>query len=106
MSASDSEEVEYIIKMLKSPEFQTDDKERTLVLVSSVMTWLNTPKKLMKNFPRPKVEDSEIEKSHIKRRTDESDSDGKSKHHVPDNEKVLYFTDAEFAQRVPPPRYQ
>ena len=97
MNTQDSEEVEYIIKMLKSPEFQTEEKERTLVLVSSVMTWLNTPKKLLKNFPRPKVDESDAEKSQIKKRSDESDTDGKSKHHVPDNEKVLYFTDAEFA---------
>ena len=63
MNTQDSEEVEYIIKMLKSPEFQTEEKQRTLVLVSSVMTWLNTPKKLLKNFPRPKVDESDAEKS-------------------------------------------
>jgi hypothetical protein len=96
MNSSDFEEVEYIIKMLKSPEFQQDEKERTLVIVSSVMTWLNTPKKLKKNFPKPKVEDSDTEHTVNKKRPDESDSDGKAKHHVPDNEKVLYFTDAEY----------
>ena len=96
MSSNDYEEVEYIIKMLKSPEFQQDDKERTLVIVSSVMTWLNTPKKMKKNFPKPKVEDSDTEIPVNKKRPDESDSDGKAKHHVPDSEKVLYFTDNEY----------
>lgn len=37
------EEVDYVIKTLKTSEF---DKEKTLVLLSSVLTWVNTPPKL------------------------------------------------------------
>jgi hypothetical protein len=37
------EEVDYVIKTLKSSPLQ---EEKTLVLLSSVMTWVNTPPKL------------------------------------------------------------
>ena len=36
------EEVDYVIKTLKTSELQ---EEKTLVLLSSVMTWVNTPPK-------------------------------------------------------------
>ena len=64
------------------------------------MTWLNTPKKLKKNFPRAKMEDSDLEeemKSKRFVRDDESDSEGREEmKRVPENEKVLYFTDADY----------
>ena len=37
------EEVDYVIKTLKTSPLQ---EEKTLVLLSSVMTWVNTPPKL------------------------------------------------------------
>ena len=37
------EEVDYVIKTLKTSNLQ---EEKTLVLLSSVMTWVNTPPKL------------------------------------------------------------
>ena len=37
------EEVDYVIKTLKTSDLQ---EEKTLVLLSSVMTWVNTPAKL------------------------------------------------------------
>ena len=37
------EEVDYVIKTLKTSDLQ---EEKTLVLLSSVMTWVNTPPKL------------------------------------------------------------
>ena len=36
------EEVDYVIKTLKTSDLQ---EEKTLVLLSSVMTWVNTPPK-------------------------------------------------------------
>jgi len=73
-----------------------------------VQTWINTPKKLKRNFPKEKPEDSDAEEDPRKRlRDDESDSEGRDlTKKVPENEKVLYFTDADYQQRVPPPRYQ
>lgn len=37
------EEVDYVIKTLKTSNF---DEEKTLILLSSVMTWANTPAKI------------------------------------------------------------
>ena len=36
------EEVDYVIKTLKTSKL---DKQKTLVILSSVMTWVNTPPK-------------------------------------------------------------
>ncbi len=61
-----------------------------MILISSVMTWINTPKKFKKNRPKPKVEDSDIEDSKfLGKFSDESDSEAL-------DDKVLYFTDKEF----------
>jgi hypothetical protein len=47
------------------------------------MTWVNTPKKLKKNFPKKVYEDGNVVK-----REDESETE--------DDSGVLYFTDKEF----------
>jgi hypothetical protein len=71
-----------------------------LILVSSVTTWANTPKKIKKNFPRAKAEDSDVEEEMKQKkwlREDESDSEGRNPlKKIPENEKVLYFTDADY----------
>lgn len=41
------EEVDYVIKTLKTSELQN---EKTLILLSSVMTWVNTPPKFEKEL--------------------------------------------------------
>jgi ribosomal protein L12E/L44/L45/RPP1/RPP2 len=46
------EEVDYVIKTLKTCDLQ---EEKTLVLLSSVMTWVNTPPK----FKEEKTEEEE-----------------------------------------------
>jgi hypothetical protein len=64
------------------------------------MTWLNTPKKLKRNFPRAKPEESDIdEETKGKRilREDESDSEGlNALKRVPESEKVLFFIDNDY----------
>ena len=47
--SNDLEEVDYVIKTLKSSELT---EQKTLVLISSVMGWVNTPAK----FVEEKVE--------------------------------------------------
>lgn len=42
------EEVDYVIKTLKTSDL--GDKEKTLILLSSVMTWVNTPPKYQKEL--------------------------------------------------------
>lgn len=101
------EEAEYIIKSLRNGENTT---QQTLILLTSVMTWINTPKKYKRNFPKPQYEDSDLEEEQKGKRfvrEDESDSEGLDENKkVPENEKILYFTDSDYQQRVPPPRYQ
>ena len=52
--SNDFEEVDYVIKTLKTSDLK---EEKTLVLLSSVMTWVNTPPK----FKEEKVEGEEGE---------------------------------------------
>ena len=81
------DDIESIIKIIK--DFHTSQsnaselKEQTIVLVTSVMTWVNTPKKLKKNFPKKVDEDGNVVK-----REDESETE--------DDQGVLYFTDKDF----------
>ena len=99
----DCGEAELAIKSLRQAEAQ---QERVLLVLSPPATWAHTPKKLKKNFPRPRPEDSEAEDAR-RPREDESDSEGRDPaKRPPEGEKVLYFTDKEFKARVPPPRYQ
>ena len=42
LMSNDFEEVDYVIKTLKTSDLT---EEKTLVLLSSVMTWVNTPPK-------------------------------------------------------------
>jgi nucleoside-diphosphate-sugar epimerase len=65
------------------------------VLVTSVMTWINTPKKLRKNFPKNLDDEGATVL-----RDDESDSEADA------DQRVLYFTDKDVQQRAPPPKYQ
>jgi len=52
------EEVDYVIKTLKTSDLQ---EEKTLVLLSSVMTWVNTPPKLEEEKVEGEDEDGEGE---------------------------------------------
>ena len=82
------DEVEQVVKLLKdhhtSASPSSEVKDQTIVLVSSVMTWINTPKKYKKNFPKKAGEEGEG------LREDESDTEDDS------GNKTLYFTDKDF----------
>lgn len=47
--------LEKVVKIIKDyhSEQKGDMKEQTLVLVSTVMTWINTPKKVKKEQKKP-----------------------------------------------------
>lgn len=45
---TDPGEVDYVVKALKTANLKDSEKRKTLVLISSVMTWANTPPKLKK----------------------------------------------------------
>lgn len=83
------DDIEKVVKILKDhhQEQKTEMKEQTLVLVSSVMTWVNTPKK-------------------VKKASDGAQRDDESESEEANGSKVLYFTDKDFSQRTPSPKYQ
>ena len=100
------DDIEYTIKALKqqAEENPNSQKEQILIMVTTAMTWVHTPKKLKKNFPKKMTDDSESEENKGNRlRDDESETEDDPSN--PDN-KVLYFTDQDFQKRVPSPRYQ
>ena len=69
-------------------------KEQLVILVTSVMTWIRTPKKLKKNRPkRQEIDDSDAEAEANRQKEDESETEDEPG--KPDN-KVLYFLDKDF----------
>lgn len=99
MNCSSLDEIEYIIKSLKqnsedNTSSSSPQKEQTLIIVSSVMTWINTPKKLKRHFPSKKADESDIEE-HEKNKLRDDESETEDDPSNPGN-KVLYFTDNEF----------
>jgi hypothetical protein len=65
-----------------------------LILVSSVLTWNNTPRKLKKNLPKKQVEESDVDET-AKSILREDESETEDDPTIPGN-KVLYFNDTDF----------
>ena len=63
------------------------------------MTWLNTAKKLKKNFPAKVVEEGSLSS---RLRDDESETEDDPSNPA---SKTLYYTDKDFNLRAPQPRY-
>lgn len=104
MNGNDLDEAEYIIKLLKSlPEEK--QKEQLLIVVSSVMTWMRTPKKLKKNMPKKTEQDDSETEEMLLSKIREVESETEDDPLNPGN-KVLYFQDKDFNLRVPSTKYQ
>lgn len=75
------DDIEKVVRLVKDAhsEQRSDLKEQTIVLVSTVMTWINTPKKMKKEGAEGSTDD---------------------------DSNVLHFTDQDFNQRIPSPKYQ
>lgn len=114
MLSNDFEEVDYVIKTLKTSEL---DEPKTLVLLSSVMSWYNTPAK----FTEEKKGDDEDEDAagEEEEGVDESAEEEKEGNEeeekdVPLDEngepivraKPLFFKETDYHLRVPHERYQ
>ena len=68
--------------------------------------WTGTALKLKKHQPKRPVEDSDPDVSAaLQQSLLEEESETEDDPSDPGN-KVLYFTDTDYAQRVPPPKYQ
>jgi len=112
LATNEFEEVDYVIKTLKTSKLT---KEKTLVILSSVMTWVNTP-------PKTKVEGEEEEPAEgegegggeEEGEPSEPDSDDVEKEgeepaedeeNAPKKVQIQYFKESDAHLRVPHKRF-
>jgi len=106
--SNDYDEVDYVIKTLKTSELT---KMKTLVLLSSVMTWVNTPPK----FEEEKVEGQEDEEAEPEPEGEEEEEEEKPEEGEGEGEsgpvdengepivraKPIFFKETDYHLRVP-----
>jgi len=110
--SNDYEEVDYVIKTLKTSELTT---MKTLVLLSSVMTWVNTPPK----FVEEKVEGQEEEEAEAEpeeeeeeeEKPEEGEGEGETGPVDENGEpivraKPIFFKETDYHLRVPHKSFQ
>jgi len=101
------EEVDYVIKTLKTAKLKSNKK---LIILSSVMTWVNTPPKLQKEGEEPEPvaegeqppEEEEEEEVEEEAEEPQLDEDGNE---LPKPPKVLFFKESDNHLRVPHEQY-
>lgn len=104
------EEVDYVIKTLKSSIYETNKK---LILLSSVMTWVNTPPKFKEDEEEKNDDDDDVAQDDDDANVSDPDSsDAGKEDDEPENEgedeaekitklKVKYFKETDLHLRVP-----
>lgn len=99
------EEVDYVIKTLKTAEL--GDQTKTLILLSSVMTWVNTPAKYKQEGAEEAEGEAEAE--------GEPEGEGEGEGEAPEldangepivKKKPVFFKESDYHLRVPDERYQ
>lgn len=102
LQTADFDEVDHVIKTAQQGSFEDD---KTLILISSVMTWVNTPPKLQKEGEEPEEGEEEEPPSEPEEGEEEEPAE-----ELPEGEepppKVLPFKERDFHLRVPAPRFQ
>jgi hypothetical protein len=99
------EEVDYVIKTLKASELSND---KTLILLSSVMTWVNTPPKFQKELEdgeEPEEPEEEEEEEEEQPEGEEEEQDDENGEPIK-KKKILPFKESDYHLRVPAPKYQ
>ena len=100
------EEVDYVIKTLKTADL--GDSHKTLILLSSVMTWVNTP-------PKFKVEGAEGGDAEGEGEEPEEAEAAEGEGEPPEldangepivKKKPIYFKETDYHLRVPDENYQ
>lgn len=116
LMTNDFTEVDYVIKTLKTSKLE---KEKTLIIISSVMTWVNTLPKFETEDEEPAGEDgepevesdedpddaedgAEEEEEEEKEEEEPEDEDGEPKAKPP---KVKFLKEKDYNLRVPHERY-
>lgn len=122
LDGSDFNEIDYIIKGLKALKY---DKEKILVIVSSIMTWARTPPKYKKeegeqeeeedkqdenkkdeedNEKEQESEDEEYipeEEQNEEQKDDEPKNDEQEQDDIKEPKKILYYKEKDFIKRIP-----
>lgn len=114
LMSNDFSEVDYVIKTLKTNELKT---EKTLIILSSVMTWVNTLPKLKVEGEEDEAAEGEEEKEDSDEFSDAEewaveDSDEKPEEEGAEEDEeakkppeVLYLKESDRDRRVPHERY-
>lgn len=115
LMSNNYEEVDYVIKTLKTSNLEED---KTLVLLSSVMAWVNTPPKFKEEKPEGEEGEEEGEAEEEEPEEEEEDSE---KENQPEEEeepeldengepiviqKPIFFKESDYHLRVPHHNYQ
>ena len=116
LMTNDFKEVDYVIKTLKTSKL---DRKKTLIILSSVLTWVNTLPKLQKEGEGEEGAEGEEggegegDGEGEGEGDDEPDSDevpaedgaGEDDENKPKKPKVLFFKESDYHMRVPHERY-
>lgn len=109
LMTTDYEEVDYVIKTLKTSQLSD---YKTLILLSTIMTWGHTPQKLFKEAdPDEEVAEGEAEEEEPEEEEPEGE-EGAEEEKLDENgepikkPKVLYFKESDYHLRVPLPFFQ
>jgi adenylate kinase len=104
LMTNDFEEVDYVIKTLKTTELEG---EKTLILVSSVMSWVNTPPKFKKEAVDGEEEEGEPEEEEEEPEDpEEGEENAEGGEDAPPKRKILPFNERDFYLRVPSQRFK
>lgn len=112
--SNDYEEVDYVIKTLKTSPLT---EPKTLVLLSSVMTWVDTPPKFTEDKPEGAEEDAEPEAEEEEEEEGEGEPEPEAEETKDDGpvdengepierKKPLFFKESDFHLRVPHAKFE
>jgi hypothetical protein len=108
LMTNDFEEVDYVIKTLKTSKLTS---EKTLIIMSSVMTWVNTPPKLQIEGEEPEAAEGEEgaepeeEEEEEPEEGEEVPEEAEGDEDKPKPPKVLFFKETDSHLRVPHERF-
>ena len=106
------EEVDHVIKTFKTSEY---DEEKVLILLSSVMSWANTPPKCKKINEDGEEEGDEEEEEPAEEDEDDAEEEAEGEEEQPEEPEgedappkpiVLNFKEKDFHLRVPARKFQ
>ncbi|CDW80676.1 dpy-30 motif family protein [Stylonychia lemnae] len=108
----DFNEIDLVVKIIKSlPE--SHQQEKIVILISTVMTWICTPKKFIEKYEESSDEEMNITSDRNLNKDLATEDDIQVQRQYKQSSKlkqkfVVYepFVDKDFQNRVPPPRYQ